>query len=753
MRSKIMAFAACIAILTLSACSPQAREARYLEKGKQALQKRNYSVAVIEFKNAAKAMPRDAEPYYQLGLVYLASNDFNTAASYLQKACELNPHLADAQLKLAALMSTSRNKSVIEEAQKRTEDVLKLLPDDADALNVLAITELKLGKPESAEAHLEEALRKSPGNLRSSIALAQTMLARKDVAGAEQALKQAVAQAPTSPEPRLYLGGFYLALGRTADAEQQFRNALAIDPKNGPALLALGGMEVRAGHLDQADQTYRAVSALPDKQYKPVHALFLFQSGKRDQAIAEFEKLFQSDPSDRNLRTMLVRAYLATNRVGDAEKILTAALKKNGLDTDALLQRARIYLASGKYAEAQVDLNRVLQFQSDSPEAHYLLSKLYQGRRQPAMQQRELGEALRLNPQLLSVRIELAQILIANGNAQAALQLMDQAPQNQKGTNPVILQRNWALLALGQAAEARKGIDQVLATGKVPEALLQDAALKLAQKDYTGARASAEADLTQNPQDVRALNVLLRTYAAQKQLALGVQKVREYAQQHLASAPVQIFLGQILAETGDRFGERKAFEAAAAAGPALAGPQLALAELDAADGKRDEARKRLTGVLSAQPGSVPGHLLMAQLDAAEGNNTAAVQQYRSVLDIDNNNIYALNGLAYELTEAGQSDDALKYAQQAKQLAPDDPAVNDTLGWTYFRRGLYTLALPYLQNATAKAGTAVREYHLAMAYLKSGDPARGRQTLQVALKMNPSLPEAQTARKMFGIGAN
>ena len=147
--------------------------------------------------------------------------------------------------------------------------------------------------------------------------------------------------------PEVYLGGFYLAHGKTADAEQQFRQALTIDPKNGPAMLDLGAMQVRAGQTDQAEQTYRQVAALPEKQYKPIHALFLFQSGKRDQALAEFEKLVGADPTDRNLRTELVRTYLALNRIGDAEKVLTAALKKNGLDVDALLQRSRIYLDSG----------------------------------------------------------------------------------------------------------------------------------------------------------------------------------------------------------------------------------------------------------------------------------------------------------------------------------------------------------------------------------------------------------------------
>lgn len=726
-----------------------------MEKGKKEFQKKNYAIAILHFKNAMQAQPRDAEPYYQLGLAYLASKDLNTAVSYFRKATELNPKHTGAQLKLAELMSLSRTKEIVEDAQKRTQEVLALLPDDIEALNVLAFTELRLGKPESAEAHLEQALRKSPSNLRSSIALAQTRLARKDVAGAEEALKEAVAQSPKLPDPRVHLGGFYLALGRTADAEQQYRGALQLDPKHGPALLALAGMQMRAGQTEQAEQLYRQISALPEKQYKPIHALFLLQTGRGDQAIAEFEKLVKADPADRDLRTDLVRAYLGMKRVGDAEKVLTAALKKNGLDTDAMLQRSRLYLSSGKFTEAEADLNHVLHFRSDSAEAHYLLSKVHLGRGEMALQQQELGEALRLNPALLTVRLELAQILTANRGAQSALKLLDEAPPNQRGTVPVVLQRNWALMALGQPLEARKGIDQVLAAGKgkVPEAMLQDAALKLAEKDYAGSRTAAEGVLNQKPDDVRALNLLVQGYSAQNQMAAGLQKARDLASRQPGSASVQQYLGQLLYANGDHAGARKAFEAAEAAKPDLVTGELALAELDTVEGKRAEARKRLSAVVASHPASVPGHLLFAQLEITEGKTAAAIDQFRKAVALDEKNAVALNGLAYLLAESKQPDEALKYAQKAKELAPNSAAVDDTLGWTYFQKGLYSMAVTHLEGAIAREGTARRKYHLAMAYLKAGDPKKGRLTLDAALKMDPTLPEAQTARQAFGITAN
>ncbi len=745
---------AAAAILTLTSCNltPEAREARFLQKGKKEFERHNYAVAILHFKNAAEVRPFDAEPYYQLGLSHAAIGDMKSAAAELTKATFIDPKHIGAQLKLAELLSNSRLKESVEDAQKHAKAVLALQPDNPDALDVLAVTDLKLGKPESAQAYAEQAVSKSPGHLQSWVTLATVKLARKDAAGAEKSLEQACGQLPKSPEARFYLGDFYLSHGRTSEAEQQYRQALAIDPKYGPALMNLGAIQARSNQADQADQTFRQAAALPDKRYKPVHAEFLFQTGKREQGLAELQKLAAADPNDLNVRAKLVDAYLALHRAGDAEKVLTEAIKKNGIDQDALLRRSRIYLDTGKYAEAEADLNQVLRFHKDSAEAHYLLSRVAKVRANPSMLRQELEAAVKSDPGFLMARVDLASTLVAEHSARYALQILDEAPREQSDSAALVLQRNWVLLALGEKAEARKGIDRVLATSKVPEALLQDAVFKMGEKDYDGARKSAEAVLAANPQEVRALFWILQSYAAQKQTAAGIQKVREYALKQPGSPEIQLFLGQVLASSGDRAGARSAVEAAKAARPGSMEPDFALVQLDMAEGKRDEARKRLSDIVAAQPSNKTGHQLLAQLETLSGNTAAAIAQYRILVGLDGKDAMALNALAYTLAEDKKPDEALAYAQKARELAPDNPAIADTLGWIYYLQGRYEPALVQLGAATNKELTAVREYHLAMAYLKAGKPELGRQTLNAALKMNPNLPEAQLARQAFGMSA-
>jgi tetratricopeptide (TPR) repeat protein len=331
--------------------------------------------------------------------------------------------------------------------------------------------------------------------------------------------------------------------------------------------------------------------------------------------------------------------------------------------------------------------------------------------------------------------------------------ILDEAPADQRRTPAFLIQRNWALAFLGDRAGLRKGIDEILARSRIPEVLIQDAALKLDQKDFGGARASLQEALSTNPEDVRSLSLLMRIYTAQKQEAVGLQRVREYAARAPKSAPMQQFLGELLQAKGNPAEARKALEAARAANPGFVAADLSLAELEMAEGRVDAARQRLSGLLAVNARNVPARVLLADLENTDGNRAAAIEHYRKVLQQDQSNFLALNDLAYLLAEyAKQPDEALKYAQQAKEIAPDNPEADDTLGWIYYCKGIYLTAVKHLENATAKAPTALHKYHLAMAYLKAGDSKRGQQTFDAALKMDAKLPEAQTARKLLAEGA-
>ena len=741
----------CLCFMLSSCRSPEAREARYLESGKQDVAKKDYSRAAIQFFNASRTMPKDAEPHYQLALVYLALRQYDHAVASLRTAIALNPKHGQAQLKLAELMILSNKKDRVELAEHEVEQLVTTMPPNAEVLDALASAEWKLGNQQDAEKQLEQAVSKFPQHLASAVSLAQVKRIHNDLAGAETLLQKATSQMPSSSDAYLALGQFYMTTGKAAQAETQFRHAIQLNPKSGPAILNLAVLQVRTGRLDPAEQTYAQLSALSERQYKPYHAAFLSARGKHGEATAEFEKLCREYPDDRDFRSSLVREYLTARQSGQADKLLAAVLRKNPKDVDARLQRSGVYLMAGRLNDAQQDLSEVLHFRPDSPQAHYLMARVHEMRGASLNQRQELSEALRLRPAFLDARVQLARALIASGASQSALDLINDntVPPSQKNSLALLVQKNWALLALNQPAEARKEVDRELVAIRAPELLIQDAYLKLGQKNYAAARTSLAEALNKRPEDLRILRMMVASYAAEKQLAAGIRLVEEHAAQHSKSAPLQQFLAELYVANGERTQARAAFSAAKIADPEFIPADLALAQLDAVEGRSNEAVKTLSAVLARNPNNIPANILLAGTQDKNGNHIPAVEAYKKVLQLDPSNVVALNNLAYDLAEYGnQPDEALRYAQKASGLAPDAPAVENTLGWVLYRKGLYSMALSHLERAADKEPSAVRKCHVAMAYLRLGDQQRAQKSIQAALKLDPSVPEIQVAQQML-----
>lgn len=745
-----------ILVLSGAACkrSPQEEAARFLGSGQTFMERKDYARAALQFRNAARILPKDAEPEYKLGLAYFGAANWNEAAAALFRATQLNPKHTGARVKLAELMARSGDPATVKEGEKRMQELLADSPDNPDALNTLALSELALGEFQDAERHFQESLRKLPGNLSSIVELAVTRLRRKDLQGAEEVLRKAQAAAPQSTDIAVALGQFYVLTSRWPDAETAFETALRIAPGDPGALLGLAAMETRLGKKEQAEQTYRKLAGLPDKRYQHVHAAYLFAEGQREAGIREFEQIVKADKGDRANRTRLVTAYLATGQIAAAESLLSAALKANSKDTDALLQRSQILAGSGKSREEENDLNQVLHFKPDSAEAHYLLAHIYESRGDRARQNAALSEALRYNPGFLQARVELAQQFALSGSPRAALDALNAAPEAQQRNPMVLLERNLANYAAGDRAAFREGVAQALRVSRTPDTLLQGVIVKFSDRDYAGARALLDEVLKQAPDNLRAVKAEGYTYTVQNQPKEAARFLTEYAARS-KSAAVQEYVGEWLWSQGDHDQARATFIRSKNIDAHYVPADFALAKADLAEGRLDQARTTLTRVLAADSANFTGQVLMASLETTADNPQAAIEYYRKALEQQPRNPLVLNNLAYLLVDkANQPAEALTYAQQALEVAPGSANAAGTLGWVFYRKGLYENAVLYLQQAVTSDGAssqpnaAVRKFHLAMAYMKLGERDRALKVLGPALQANPRLPEAGMAQQVL-----
>ena len=111
--------------------------------------------------------------------------------------------------------------------------------------------------------------------------------------------------------------------------------------------------------------------------------------------------------------------------------------------------------------------------------------------------------------------------------------------------------------------------------------------------------------------------------------------------------------------------------------------------------------------------------MLAMLYHIDNKLTEAEKAYEATLAVDGHAAVAANNLAWLYLESNRNlDQALQLAQTAKAALPDEPNVNDTLGWAYYKKALYPQALEALQHSVEKDPTNVSaQYHLGLTSVR------------------------------------
>jgi len=176
-----------------------------------------------------------------------------------------------------------------------------------------------------------------------------------------------------------------------------------------------------------------------------------------------------------------------------------------------------------------------------------------------------------------------------------------------------------------------------------------------------------------------------------------------------------------------------------------------LAEHHLARDDKAAARAALEEATVIGPNLVGPLLQLAQLHELTGESDRAMQRYRRVLELQPKNAMALNNLAYRLAIDNRAyGEALPLARQAAILAPDNPAVLDTVGWIEHLLGNHQEAARLFTKAL-RHGPQSAEIHLhaAVVYAASGAMAAAEKQLTNALNLDPSLSDRDDVRALRG----
>jgi putative PEP-CTERM system TPR-repeat lipoprotein len=276
---------------------------------------------------------------------------------------------------------------------------------------------------------------------------------------------------------------------------------------------------------------------------------------------------------------------------------------------------------------------------------------------------------------------------------------------------------------------------------------LQIARLQMAQKDEASAMSALQKALQLEPANVDAQIAMANIKGSKGDLDGALTIARALQAQQPNAAGGLVLEGDILLAKKDAAGAVKAYERAFA----INNSGLVLRKLHAAmsqAGKGKEADARLSKWIADHPDDGDSRMVMAQSSLGSGQNAAAIAQLEALLKAEPNNVIAMNNLAwaYQQNKDGR---ALAMAEKAMALAPENPAVLDTIGVILTEKGSkpeLARALVVLQKSITLAPQALdTRLHLAQALLKSGDKERARRELQSVLDSSQAFGGREEAR--------
>lgn len=182
-----------------------------------------------------------------------------------------------------------------------------------------------------------------------------------------------------SAEVLTLLGQSEFALGNLAAAKRHLTEALNIDPTLTETHLALGATFLRQGQFNEAQGQFETVLRSRPDDISSLYGLgfSLLAQDKPSQALKPLTQAYHMNPSDSEVLTGVMQAYLKLGQTDQAESILNQLNRRFVNDYAPQMQLAEILVNEGAYNLAIVQFQQLLTQKPDSYELNYDLALAY----------------------------------------------------------------------------------------------------------------------------------------------------------------------------------------------------------------------------------------------------------------------------------------------------------------------------------------------------------------------------------------
>ena len=442
-----------------------------------------------------------------------------------------------------------------------------------------------------------------------------------------------------------------------------------------------------------------------------LQAVVATHQGDRQRGRGILEAILAQNPTYRPARINLVKLDIIEGNYTAADEVLTDLLSADPDDQLALRESAEVAAARGDRRTAIQRLERIRQINPRAARPILELASLYLSENRPGDALKVAQALEREVPDNLMVKKGLAMVQLLRDELPLAQSLLEDAARLagrdvEELTAVAKLQVRAGAL---EAAEAnfRKALEQ---QPDSVAARLELAALLTFQHRYDHAASEIDLVLSKEPDSLTAIAQLGDIRLAQGRAGEAIDLYRR-AQTRSEQPELMVKLHRALVRAG----------------------------------RAEQALEELQAWNEVRPDSPSVMLVLADRLQQKGDNEAALSLYLRLADLQPQSAIVHNNLANLLMPV-DAERALAAAMRAHELAPDNAAVLDTLGWVLVQLGDLERGLIHLREAVIRnSRSPTLRYHLAVALEEYGNKTEARRALRRALAMKAPFQEREQAR--------
>lgn len=297
-------------------------------------------------------------------------------------------------------------------------------------------------------------------------ALAQVAMKNNLRAGVAELARLIALQQPREAEWYVQLGEAWLGSEDPGKAVAAYERAVQLRPRNVRALQSLArGLKASGQGLRSAGILQQAIQIAPSNAASWYQsAVMASELGRAGEALEKMQKAISLDPDLPGAYTTLARMQTAAGQADRGETALQEALRIDPYDAAAWDLAGRVQAEKRQFAEALRDFERAIRYRPNFaphlydyaltlssagqldraqetaevaahadpklPEIHVLLGGLLARKGQLPGAAREYQEALRLRQDFGRARLDLASVLMAQGDQQGAVEQLREAARS-----------------------------------------------------------------------------------------------------------------------------------------------------------------------------------------------------------------------------------------------------------------------------------------------------------------------------------